>query len=130
MSLSKEQRERMTRKALEMQQKNGQRRSVLAPYRDWIREMIEDQGITFKVLTQVLATECGIRITEQSLNEWYHRHIGKPPRSRRPAREKAPQQKSAGKTSTRTAKNGQGEPSKRRPKPNLDFNQPDDWKII
>lgn len=82
MALTKEERDRLTLKALQLQQKTRQRKSVLEPYKEWIREMIEQRDMTFKILTHVLQTECGIKITEQSLNEWYRRHIGKPPRSR------------------------------------------------
>ena len=82
MALTKEERDRLTLKALQLQQKTRQRKSVLEPYKDWIRDMIETRDMTFRILTHVLQTECGIKITEQSLNEWYRRHIGRPPRSR------------------------------------------------
>lgn len=82
MALTKEERDRLTLKALQLQKKTRQRKSVLEPYKDWIRDMIETRDMTFRILTNVLQTECDIKITEQSLNEWYRRHIGKPPRSR------------------------------------------------
>lgn len=82
MALTKEERDRLTLKALQLQKKTRQRKSVLEPYKDWIRDMIETRDMTFRILTHVLQTECEIKITEQSLNEWYRRHIGKPPRSR------------------------------------------------
>jgi hypothetical protein len=135
MALSKEQRERMTRKALQMQETRGQRKSVLEPYKDWIREMIAENGITFRVLTQVLASECGIKISEQSLNEWYHRHIGRPPRTRNTAGtgKKAGTkrgQSEAGEEPVTAQKKPAAKTARKRKKPNLEYNQPDDWKII
>jgi transposase len=137
MALSKEQRERMTRKALRMQEKRGQRKSVLEPYKDWIQEMIGEQGITFRVLTQVLASECGIKISEQSLNEWYHRHIGRPPRTRKTAASEKRDAAKAGSGQAKTDSAGTGstqtrpakKPARKKKQPNLDYNQPDDWKI-
>ncbi len=123
--LTEQERDRLTARALEMQQNVRKRRSKLEPYKEWIREMIEKQGITFRVITQVLEKECQIKITEQSLNEWYHRHIGPPPRGRGG--------KLKAKTKTAAGMNGNrnGHPDRQNPRRSrLNYSSPEDWKIV
>lgn len=137
MPLTKEERERLTLKALQLQKKSRQRKSVLEPYKEWIREMIEQRDMTFRILTHVLHTECGIKITEQSLNEWYRRHIGRPPRSRatgkRTSRTETPVEELKELQSAR-GRGNVATPSKEAPAPapprkRLDYNSPDAWSL-